>query len=481
MNRRVLALLGLVLAAACAADSSMIASSAPAALSIATITMQAGDSIPAPVTATFDGVERVPASGEFILSSSDTGVIVIAPNGALVGVGIGVANITAKWIAAPGITASRSIAIISERLAAVTLVAPVRMIAGAATPLSVVGRISANRVVPRPVSVVISSRNPAVVAIRGDTATAVATGSTWIVALASSGVSDSSFIIVAARTPSPPISDGGYAQVRWVGEPPSAPVAAAFEAARLRINGLFRSFGNVAATPVQLGAEACMAGTSALGETVPGILIFAQVSPIDGVGNILGSAGPCLVRSSSRLPVIAAMQFDVADMSAMIGNGSLNGVVLHEMMHTLGFGTIWGPDEQGEVALPGGTDPRYAGSVGVAEYAALGAADAASGAPVENTGGTGTRGSHWRESVFRSELMTGWADGSLPMSRVTIGALKDFGYDVDLNRADPFTLSISPARASLRAPQRIVEQTLTPIGTVDPNGRISPDPGPVVH
>ena len=175
------------------------------------------------------------------------------------------------------------------------------------------------------------------------------------------------------------------------------------------------------------------------------------------------------------------MQFDVADMAAMVANGSLNGVVLHEMMHSLGFGTIWGPDAQDEVAAPDGADPRYTGAMGEAEYAALGATDAAPGAPVENTGGTGTRGSHWRESVFHTELMTGWADGTMPMSRVTIGALKDFGYDVDLNKADPFVLSTSPVQAELRASQQIVEQTNRPIGVVDQGGHISPYTGPVAH
>jgi hypothetical protein len=172
------------------------------------------------------------------------------------------------------------------------------------------------------------------------------------------------------------------------------------------------------------------------------------------------------------------MQFDVADMNTMIANGTLRGVVLHEMMHSLGFGTIWGPESQAEVASPEGIDPRYAGPAGNTEYSALAAADAAAGVPVENTGGPGTRGAHWRESVFGAELMTGWANGSMAMSRVTIGALKDFGYDVDLLRADPFTLSRSPSSSLLRAADQIVERTTRPIGVVGPDGRITPYIGP---
>ena len=35
------------------------------------------------------------------------------------------------------------------------------------------------------------------------------------------------------------------------------------------------------------------------------------------------------------------MQFDVADMAKLISNGTLQSVVLHEMGHVLGIGTLW--------------------------------------------------------------------------------------------------------------------------------------------
>ena len=69
----------------------------------------------------------------------------------------------------------------------------------------------------------------------------------------------------------------------------------------------------------------------------------------------------------------------------------------------------------------------------------------------------------------------------MPMSRVTIGALKDFGYDVDLSRADPFTLTASLMAAGLRASQIIVEKTIAPIGIVGPNGTITPYGGATAH
>ena len=61
--------------------------------------------------------------------------------------------------------------------------------------------------------------------------------------------------------------------------------------------------------------------------------------------------------------------------------------------------------------------------------------------PVENTGGPGTADSHWRETVFRNEMMTGFVGPSgNPLSRMTVASLQDLGYVVDLNAAEPYSL-----------------------------------------
>jgi hypothetical protein len=54
---------------------------------------------------------------------------------------------------------------------------------------------------------------------------------------------------------------------------------------------------------------------------------------------------------------------------------------------------------------------------------------------------------------FNNELMTGFIDqGANPLSRVTIASFGDLGYQVDLSAADPYTLPLSPALGSGRAP-----------------------------
>ena len=65
---------------------------------------------------------------------------------------------------------------------------------------------------------------------------------------------------------------------------------------------------------------------------------------IDGPGLILGQAGPCYFRGSGSFPnliSIGIMTFDTFDLAALSAQGELNDVILHEMGHVLGFGTLW--------------------------------------------------------------------------------------------------------------------------------------------
>jgi hypothetical protein len=174
------------------------------------------------------------------------------------------------------------------------------------------------------------------------------------------------------------------------------------------------------------------------GQVIDDLLITATATSIDGVGNILGQAGPDMVRSGSLLPFTGSMEFDSADMASMQSNGSLLGVIEHEMGHVLGVGTLW--SYKGLLVGAGTSNPLFTGSQAVAAYNSI-FGTTASGVPLENTGGSGTADSHWRESLFGSELMTGWVGPSItmPISRVTVGSLADIGYTVNMAAADVFT------------------------------------------
>ena len=155
------------------------------------------------------------------------------------------------------------------------------------------------------------------------------------------------------------------------------------------------------------------------GATVDDIIITAELLAIDGPGGVLGLAGPTALRTGSFLPAAATMRFDSADAQAFNSQGLFDAIVTHEMLHSVGFGTIW--SQKGLLTEEGFIGPnamaQYAKLIDAYEIARVGSTQLANGAqlikgavPVETEGGAGTAQSHWSESVFDSELMTGWLD-----------------------------------------------------------------------
>lgn len=168
------------------------------------------------------------------------------------------------------------------------------------------------------------------------------------------------------------------------------------------------------------------------------VLITASGVFIDGAGGILGQAGPTALRmDGSYLPYSGIMQFDSADLAAMESSGELLDVILHEMGHVLGIGTIW--ELKGLLNGAGTANPVFTGSQAVAQYNSIFGTSGTS-VPVEFLGGPGTADSHWRESVFNNELMTGYINSGVnPLSAITIAQMADLGYQVDMSKADSYT------------------------------------------
>lgn len=216
----------------------------------------------------------------------------------------------------------------------------------------------------------------------------------------------------------------------------------------------------------------CGTGTPAMDEFVDDVVIFAAVENIDGPGGILGSAGPCTIRSPSALPAVGRMRFDDADLLTRETNGQLLPLILHEMGHVLGFGTIW--TDRGVITDKGGLDPIFIGTQALALWPTLTLGYAGRPVPVENSFGPGTADAHWRESVFRAELMTGFIESPgvpMPLSRMTIASMRDLGYVVNYDAADAFAGSlVAMLREINSVPTRINEVVMLPTTSVDSRG-----------
>ncbi len=208
-------------------------------------------------------------------------------------------------------------------------------------------------------------------------------------------------------------------------------------------------------------ASTCFEGAPAINETIDDVRIYVAFTDIDGVGGTLANAGPCFVRAPGvPTPVFGVMRLDEADFGGQ-SPAILNRIILHEMAHVLGFGTLWTrnglienpscPDTDGDgvgncsADDPPGPDTRFVGVEASRAYRALGGPLNAT-VPLENGGGIEagplTRDGHWRELVFGDELMTGLIQvGSInPLSVLTAASFQDLGYQVEFAEVDPYEI-----------------------------------------
>lgn len=204
-----------------------------------------------------------------------------------------------------------------------------------------------------------------------------------------------------------------------------------FEAARLRwmevIVGDLPDYGGVDDLEISYGFKALSSG-------------------------ILAQSGPTSLRPSSGyyLPYRGQMIFNTQYFDASRQEYWF-GVILHEMGHVLGLGTLWkyfngflqfsSTDRNSCTGayLKAKAYSAYLNSGGVASDAVGGKVP-----PVETDFGAGTKCEHWDETRLGVELMTGFAPPTwapfAPLSKITIGALEDLRYKVDYNEADAYTI-----------------------------------------
>jgi hypothetical protein len=175
--------------------------------------------------------------------------------------------------------------------------------------------------------------------------------------------------------------------------------------------------------------------------------IEATAPAIDGRGGILGQAGPRggTFYDGGIYITRGIMEFDAADLDVLETRGTLFDVILHEMAHVIGFGTVWGIFDNLYVQNSG----EYLGRYALAMYREEFDANAAF-VPVDIVSGVGTKNSHWDENWAggRSDLMTGFLEGTTDVSNTTLAAFADIGYIVKLKDGRIIGVS-APATLSL--------------------------------
>ena len=185
-------------------------------------------------------------------------------------------------------------------------------------------------------------------------------------------------------------------------------------------------------------------------EDIDDILIIASLVNIDGEGGVLGRAGPTHIiydplteTNSDALPFAAIMEFDVADAETYLAAGTWGDIVFHEMMHTLGFGTMWESTGVVDLVIDDNGTKRPVDDTYIYDYTGQLAIDANGGvAPlVETDGGSGTAGGHWDELTYGNELMTGYINDENYLSQMSLASLGDLGYEISWTSDEYVTLA----------------------------------------
>lgn len=172
--------------------------------------------------------------------------------------------------------------------------------------------------------------------------------------------------------------------------------------------------------------------------------------------------------------------FDVDDIGALVSNGDLEDVAFHEFAHGLGFGPGYFDDHD---LLNTGSDPHFSGPLAIAAFnSAGGTSYTGAKVPVSSPDHA-----HWPESVFELEVMTPLMDPARthPYSAVTLQAMADLGYVVDVSLADDYQLSgVSPPRVAGPVIDLSNDVVQGPVMVIDADGRIvrviPPPPGTVL-
>jgi len=160
------------------------------------------------------------------------------------------------------------------------------------------------------------------------------------------------------------------------------------------------------------------------GNMVDDLSLELEITTGDGSGGRLGSANISKWRRDSGIPLIGKVLLDEADTERLLDQGRFDDLVLHEMIHTLGFistnESLQSLVDENNVYI--GQNGQNAYQMGVdngvyqAEYDLLTNWD------------SGFHWDHEAQSLPANEIMSPYIYGTNQLSTVTLAVIEDLGY-----------------------------------------------------
>ena len=174
------------------------------------------------------------------------------------------------------------------------------------------------------------------------------------------------------------------------------------------------------------------------GNIVDDLYLNLELGSLDGGGNVLGHASIREWRQESDIPLIAEIFIDVADSEQLLDQDRFDDLVLHEMIHALGFIST-------NKSIQSLVDKEnfYIGMNGVNEYQ-----KGVENGEYKAENGLLTNwdsGFHWDNMGLSSqtnEIMSARINGINHLSSVTLGVLEDLGYQTILGENHPIDAPI---------------------------------------
>jgi carbon monoxide dehydrogenase subunit G len=432
------------------------AGAVPRALDIvAPATLLRGDStqLVARVTLT-DG--RVRDAERPVYRVADSSIIVLSPAGVARARSPGVAQID---VTADGLRATLELSVVPVLASLQVRIESRVLTIGDSLPVSVTGVDSAGATVPTFAKLTVEP--VAAATVRGGWLIARAAGLATLVATA------------GPRVASDTIVAQGESQfdLQLVGQSGGASLPPRLLAIMTRVRTRVQQVVRVAPPGgrVQLQRDAC-GNIDPIDERIVGLRITVRLRAFDGT--LIGLSGPCVMREMpGGLPLYGFVELDSVKI-APLPDHVVEQLLLHEVLHVLGIGGLWKQPAYGGFVqgAPEDADPIFVGPNALRGWKRIPGADVAvtRAIPIE----TNFLG-HWRYPVLANEVMSPRLLATpQPFSAITVGALRDIGWEVQTEAYEDFVLG-TPPRTREVSREVLIDSVIRPRFVLLQSGRMA--------